>query len=226
MNNKKIAVFFDCENISSKYVSDIFDELANYGEVTIRQAYMDWGSSQSKGWINQKSKFAIKQIQTTAHCSSKNVSDFQIVIDVMNTIHTSKVDIVVLVSSDSDFTSLAIEIKSKGFEVYGFGEKKTPESLRNAYSVFIDLPTNNKSSINNEDDLLSLLKDAVEKTKSDNGYALISRVGSYLGRKNASYHAKNFGANTWGDIFKKHTDYFEIDHLDSKKSTLIVRLKK
>ena len=202
MNNRKIAVFFDCENISSKYVSDIFDELANYGEVTIRQAYKDWGSNQNKGWDEQIPKFAIKPIQVTSHSSSKNVSDFQIVIDIMNTMHMSNVDIIVIVSSDSDFTSLAIEIKSKGFEVFGFGEKKTPESLRNAYSIFIELPTNNKSSLKNKNDLLSLLKDAVEKTKSDNGYALISQVGNYLGRKNASYNAKNYGANTWGDIFK------------------------
>ncbi len=225
MNNKKIAVFFDCENISSKYVSDIFDELANYGEVTIRQAYKDWGSDQSKKWNEQISKFAIKQIQVKSHSASKNVSDFQIVIDVMNTMHTSKVNIIVLVSSDSDFTSLAIEVKSKGFEVFGFGESKTPEALRNAYSIFIDLPTNNKPSINKEDELLSLLKDAIEKTKSDNGYALISQVGSYLGRKNASYNAKNYGANTWGDILKEYPEYFEIDYQDLRKSTIIVRIK-
>lgn len=225
MINKKIAVFFDCENISSKYVSDIFDELANYGEVTIRQAYKDWGSNQNKGWDEQIPKFAIKPIQVTSHSSSKNVSDFQIVIDIMNTMHISNVDIIVIVSSDSDFTSLAIEIKSKGFEVFGFGEIKTPESLRNAYSTFIELPTSNQSSIKNESNLLSLLKDAVEKTKSDNGYALISQVGNYLGRKNASYNAKNYGANTWGDIFKKYTNYFEIDYLDSKKSAIVVRIK-
>lgn len=225
MNNKKIAVFFDCENISSRYTSDIFDELANYGEVTIRQAYIDWGSDQSKKWKDQISKFAIKQIQTTSNTKSKNVSDFQIVIDVMNTMHNSNIDIIVLVSSDSDFTSLAIEIKSKGFEVYGFGEKKTPDSLRNAYSIFIELPTNNKPSPYKEDKLLLLLKDAVDKTKADNGYALISQVGNYLIRKNASLNAKNHGANTWGDIFKRYSDDFNIDYQDTKKSKIMVKIK-
>ena len=225
MNNKKIAVFFDCENMSSKYVNDIFDELANYGEVTIRQAYKDWGSNHNKGWIEQIPKFAIKQIQTISHTSGKNVSDFQIVIDVMNTMHTSKVDIIVLVSSDSDFTSLAIEIKSKGFEVFGFGESKTPEPLRNAYSTFIKLPTKDKSTVNDKMHLLALLKDAINKTKSDNGYALVSQIGNYLINKNASYNAKNFGVNTWGEIFNNYVDYFEIDYKDTRKSAMVVRIR-
>ena len=48
MQNKKIAVFFDCENISATYVSSIFEELAKYGEVIIRQAFRDWGSSSNR----------------------------------------------------------------------------------------------------------------------------------------------------------------------------------
>ena len=212
MNNKKIAVFFDCENISSKYVNDIFDELANYGEVTIRQAYKDWGSNQSKSWSEQIPKFAIKPMQANSNTRSKNVSDFQIVIDVMNVMHTSNIDIIVLVSSDSDFTSLVIEIKSKGFEVFGFGESKTHESLRNAYSTFIELPTKDTSSVRDNTRILPLLIDAINKTKSDNGYALVSQIGNYLINKNASYNAKNFGANTWGEIFNKYIKYFEIDY--------------
>lgn len=225
MINKKIAVFFDCENVSSKYVSDIFDELANYGEVTTRQAYKDWSSKHNKSWDEQLQKFAIKPIHTTSNVSSKNVSDFQIVIDVMNTIYTSKVDTIVLVSSDSDFTGLVIEIKSKGFEVIGFGENKAPASLRNAYSKFIELPIKNKAHVVDKTNILHILKDAVHKTKLDNGYSLVSQIGSYLINKNSSYNAKNYGSNTWGDIFKRYTQHFEIDYKDPKKSTMIVRIR-
>ena len=225
MSDKKIAVFFDCENVSSKYASDIFDELANYGEVTIRQAYKDWSSNHNKGWDEQLQKFAIKPIHTVSNTTSKNVSDFQIVIDIMNTIHSSKVDIIVIVSSDSDFTGLSIEVKSKGFEVIGFGESKTHDSFRNACSKFIELPIKVKTSVKDNSDILVLLKDGINKTKSNNGYALVSKVGSYLINKNASFNAKNYGANTWGDIYKQYPDIFEIDYKDSKKSAMIVRLR-
>ncbi len=225
--NKKIAVFFDCENISAKHIDDIFDELANYGDVIIKQAYRDWSSNHHKTWKELLNKYAIKPIQTNTNIQGKNASDIQIVIDVMNTLGEAKVNSIALVSSDSDFTTLAIEIKAKAFEVLGFGEEKTPDSLRNAYSTFVQLPlkTENSKTLDNKE-LISILKDGVTKRKDENGWALVSQIGSYLNNKNASYHAKNFGENTWGDIYKKYPDIFECDYKDSKKSTMIVRLKK
>ncbi len=223
MNDKKIALFIDCENISPKYIDDIFNELANYGEVIIRQAYRNYVKN-NKNWESILMKYAIKPIQTIFNINSKNISDFQIVIDVMNTIYNSKIDIIVLASSDSDFTSLAIEIKSKGVEVIGFGEHKTPEALKNAYSIFIELPVG--GSIKEDDTLKEILKDAIENTCNDSGFSLVSQIGSYLKNKNSSYHAKNFGKNTWGEIFKMYPKDFEIDYKDTKKSTLIVKIKK
>lgn len=223
MNDKKIALFIDCENISPKYIDDIFNELANYGEVIIRQAYRNYVKN-NKNWESILMKYAIKPIQTIFNINSKNISDFQIVIDVMNTIYNSKIDIIVLASSDSDFTSLAIEIKSKGVAVIGFGEHKTPEALKNAYSIFIELPVG--GSIKEDDTLKEILKDAIENTCNDSGFSLVSQIGSYLKNKNSSYHAKNFGKNTWGEIFKMYPKDFEIDYKDTKKSTLIVKIKK
>ncbi|MGM0624234.1 MAG: NYN domain-containing protein [Campylobacterota bacterium] len=222
--NKKIAVFFDCENISAKYIDDIFDELANYGDVIIKQAYRDWSSKHHRAWYELLNKYAIKPIQTNANIQGKNASDIQIVIDVMNALSEAKVDSIALVSSDSDFTTLAIEIKAKAFEVLGFGEEKTPDSLRNAYSTFIQLPIETQDDTSKDDSaLISILKDGIAKTKDENGYALVSQIGNYLKNKNASYHAKNFGANTWGEIFKKHSDIFGIKYKDGKH-TMIVKV--
>lgn len=221
-NDKKIAIFFDCENISSKFVEDIFKELAKLGEVTIRQAYRDWSAKHSRTWNEKLAEFAIKPIQTSLNTSSKNVSDFQIVIDVMNTMYYSKVDTIVLVSSDSDFTSLVMEIKAKGFEVIGFGEEKTPEPLVNAYTTFYQLSVRKKED---KRGIIYILKDAINSVKTDDDYALISQIGLYLQNKNATLNAKNYGANTWGEILKKHDDVFEIFYLDERKSKIAVRIK-
>jgi uncharacterized LabA/DUF88 family protein len=222
-DDKKIAIFFDCENVSSKYVEDIFKELAKQGEVTIRQAYKDWSAKQSRSWNTMLGRFAIKPIQTKINTSSKNVSDFQIVIDVMNTMYYHKVDTIVLVSSDSDFTSLVMEIKAKGFEVIGFGEEKTPEALINAYSTFYQLSI--KKSESELEDIVSILKDAINSTKNDDDYTLISQIGLYLKNKSATLNAKNYNANTWGEILRQYPNIFEIFYLDERKSQIAVRIR-
>lgn len=224
-NDKKIAVFFDCENISARYVQEIFDDLANIGEVIIRKAYANWKDNKSKSWSDLLQEFAIDAIQVFPHSFNKNTSDIRIVIDVLNIMNLSKVDTIVLVSSDSDFTDLAKDIKSKRFEVIGYGEIKTPNSLRNAYSLFVELPIKDISITKDEKNLLPILKGAINCTKGDNEYALISQVGSYLKNKEASLIAKNYGGKTWGDVFKKLPQFFEISHLDNKKSITIVTIK-
>lgn len=226
--NNKIAVFFDCENISAKYVKDIFDDLANYGEVIIKKAYADWSSQKPNGeWRLAVEEFALEPIQVFPNISQKNATDIKIVIDVMNTTVLSKSNIIALVTSDSDFTDLAKDIKAKGIEALGYGEKKTPNVLRKAYSTFIQIPISSDCNLErgNVDNILAVLKEAVIMTKRDNDYALISQVGSYLKNKESSLIAKNFGGHTWGDIFKKLPQSFEVSHLDNKKSIAIVYIK-
>ncbi len=226
MKDKKIAVFFDCENISSSYISDIFDELSKYGEIIIRQSFKDWEVSNNKSWDRKlHEEFAIEPIQVFSK-KDKNSSDLRIQRAVLETINQKEniVDIISLVSSDSDFGDLIISVKAKGFESIGFGESKTPASLKNAYSTFIELPIKKEYEQKNNDNIIKLLKEAIEETKKEEGYALVAEVGSYLKRKNSSYIAKNYGAKSWGEILKQHSNIFEISHLGKKGSTLIVNL--
>lgn len=225
-NDKKIAVFFDCENISAKHVLSIFNELANYGEVIIKQSFKDWSSSNDKYW-NQElhEEFAIEPIQIFKSKNGKNSSDLRIQRAVLEIMNKKNIDIIVLVSSDSDFRDLAMNIRSNNFEAIGFGESKTPKSLRNAYSIFIELPIKKELEKNKNLEIIVLLNDAINNTRADKSYCLVSQIGSYLKNKNSSYNPKNFGANTWGDIIKKYPDNFKLSHLDRDKSTLIVSLK-
>lgn len=222
-NDKKIAVFFDCENISANHVPSIFDELANYGEIIIKQSFKDWSSSNDKYW-NQElhEEFAIEPIQIFKSKNGKNSSDLRIQRAVMEIMNKKNIDIIVLVSSDSDFRDLAMSIRSDNFEAIGFGESKTPKSLRNAYSIFIELPIKKELKKNKDSIIVELLKEAVINTKDEKDYCLVSQIGTYLKNKNSSNNPKNFGANTWGDIIKKYPDIFKWDHLDEKKSKLIV----
>lgn len=218
MNDKKIALFFDCDNINAKYVDDVFNELANIGEVIIRQAVKDW---------NQKllEEHGIEPIQVFPYKAGKNTADLRIVRGAMEIMTSSAVNTIAIVSGDSDFIDLARTIKSQGFTSIGFGESSTKDPIRNSYSKFFELPINLKTKKVNAKDPVSLLKDAIRNQKDENGFAFVSRIGSYLLNKNSSFNAKNYGGNTWGDIIKKHKDKFEIDYSDSRRSSMIVRIK-
>ena len=225
MKEEKIAIFFDCENINAKYVDEIFNELANIGEVIIRQAIKDWSSNQHKSWNNDiLEKFAIEPIQIF-NSPGKNTSDLRIVRGIMEILSNPNITTIVLVSSDSDFRDLAMTIKSKGISVIGFGEEKTPNRLRDVYTTFFELPIDKKSINKNKNLLIKILKDAIENTKDEDDCALVSRIGSYLKNKNSSYNAKNFGASRWGDIIKDNLDTFEISYKDNKRSTMLVKTK-
>ena len=217
MMENKIGLFFDAENISAKFVDEIFDELAKAGKVIIKKAYHNWSCSQSKSWSLKLQEFAIELIQVFSNITGKNSVDIKLTVDVTNLTHTNHVDIIVLASSDSDFTVLATDIKSKGIEVIGFGENKTPTCFRKAFSSFYELPKKKK-------DAITVLKDAIRNTQKENGYANVSDITRYLKNKDASYNAQNYGASKWSDIIKEHAGCFEMKYGNNKRA-LFVRVK-
>jgi hypothetical protein len=225
VNNKKIALFFDCDNISAKCVDDVFNELANIGEVIIRQAIKDWTSPHHKDW-NKKllEKYGIEPIQVFSYKTGKNTADLRIVRGAMEIMSSSVVDTVAIVSGDSDFIDLARTIKSKGFTAIGFGESTIKEPIRNSYSKFFELPLKVNNKKIDTKDPVSLLKDAIKNQNDENGYVYVAQIGSYLQNKDSSFNAKNYGANSWGDIIKKYDNYFEVSYADSKRSAMIVKV--
>ena len=71
------------------------------------------------------------------YTTGKNSTDSAMIIDAMDILYTGQVDGFVLVSSDSDFTRLAIRLREAGKKVYGMGEKKTPNPFIVACDKFV-----------------------------------------------------------------------------------------
>lgn len=217
MKDNKIAVFFDCENISSRYVDEIIDELAKVGEVIIKKAYHNWRENSSTHWDDKLKEFAIDAIQVFPNITGKNAADSKLIIDVMNIIYQSGINTICIVSSDSDFTVLASEIKSKGITSIGFGEKKTPESLRKAYTTFYELPV--KKKIKNK--AISLLLEAINDTKNEDDYVNISSVTNYLSNKDSSFIPQNYGYKKWSDLIKEETSYFIYEYRNNNRILMV-----
>ncbi|HWK98845.1 MAG TPA: NYN domain-containing protein, partial [Parapedobacter sp.] len=133
----KIAVLIDADNVSSSTIENILDEVKRYGVPSIKRIYADWTKPHVTGWKEPLLTHAITPIQQYSYTSGKNSSDSALIIDAMDILHSQQVDGFTIVSSDSDFTRLAIRLRESGKMVIGVGEKKTPKPFIAACDKFI-----------------------------------------------------------------------------------------
>ncbi|ESW59326.1 MAG: hypothetical protein Q27BPR15_18170 [Rhodobacter sp. CACIA14H1] len=133
----RLCVLIDADNVPSGYAEAIFEEIASLGEASVRRIYGDWSAQRLAGWSKKVAALGLVADQQFSNTKGKNASDIGLVIAAMDFLHSGLFDGFVLVSSDSDFTRLAARIREQGLDVYGIGEKKTPEAFRMACKRFI-----------------------------------------------------------------------------------------
>jgi NYN domain/OST-HTH/LOTUS domain len=133
----KLAVLIDADNAQATIIEGLLAEIATFGEATVKRIYGDFTAPESTQWKKVLQTYAIKPMQQFAYTTGKNATDSTLIIDAMDLLYTRRFDGFCLVSSDSDFTGLALRIREEGLTVLGFGEEKTPEAFRNACHKFI-----------------------------------------------------------------------------------------
>jgi uncharacterized protein (TIGR00288 family) len=136
---RRVAVLIDADNASATHAAAIFEEVAKHGEANVRRIYGDFSGTRLRAWRAQMQPLAILPQQQFNYTTGKNAADIALVIDAMDLMHTGAVDTFCLVSSDSDFTRLALALREKGKTVIGFGKRTTPAAFRNACNRFIYL---------------------------------------------------------------------------------------
>jgi uncharacterized LabA/DUF88 family protein len=124
----KLAVLIDSDNVSAKYAQFIMQEVTKYGTPTYKRVYGDWEKG-GNGWHGAAINYSIMPVQQCCYIAGKNSTDFSMIIDAMDILYTGEVDGFVLVTSDSDFTRLAIRLREAGKLVVGIGELKTPRAF-------------------------------------------------------------------------------------------------
>ena len=139
MEDLNIALLIDSDNVSSRYISGILNELSKYGKITIRRMYGDWSQDRLHSWMKCSSRFSLTPIMQPNNTPGKNASDIGLIIDAMDILYTGDVQGFCIVSSDGDFNKLATRLREAGKFVIGMGEKKTPESFRASCERFIFL---------------------------------------------------------------------------------------
>ena len=220
---QKLAVLIDADNAQPSIVDGLLSEIANYGTANVKRIYGDWTLSGLKGWKEVLLQYSIQPIQQFGYTSGKNATDSALIIDAMDLLYTGKFDGFCIVSSDSDFTKLASRIREAGLFVYGFGERKTPKAFVSACDKFIftevlrskddysekikRLPT---SELKKDTKLVNLLRNAVEASSDDSGWAHLASVGSNIAKQTPEFDPRNYGYKKLGELASA-TKLFQIE---------------
>lgn len=241
----KLAVLIDGDNIPSAHVKEMMEEIAKYGNPTIKRIYGDWTKPHLSKWKNMLLEHAITPIQQYGYTQGKNSTDSAMIIDAMDILYSGKVDGFCLVSSDSDFTRLATRLREAGMVVYGIGEKKTPDPFIVACDKFIYveiLKSRSESSESDSDVSETSAKTSVDKitqkeihfisatiqdVADDDGWAFLGDVGSLLQKKQPNFDSRNYGFQKLTPLIKSIKN-FEVETRDSGKGRfklIYVRIK-
>jgi Fe-S-cluster formation regulator IscX/YfhJ len=242
LNDLRLAVLIDADNIPYSNVRGMLEEIAKYGTPTFKRIYGDWTKPTISGWKTVLLQNAITPVQQYGYTKGKNSTDSAMIIEAMDILYSGKVDGFCIVSSDSDFTRLATRLREAGMKVIGIGERKTPApfivacdkfiylEILNAPVVVAEIPpdTRKKGKVivkkkQKEDTSVYTATDAVRRIISssitdiadENGWAYLGDVGNLILKKQPDFDPRNFGFTKLTPLIKSLD--FEIDERDSGK---------
>lgn len=251
----RLAVLIDADNAQAAVIEGLLAEIARFGEATVRRIYGDFTAPTSAAWKKVLQKYAIKPVQQFAYTTGKNATDSTLIIDAMDLLYTRKFDGFCLITSDSDFTGIAMRLREEGITVLGFGEKKTPDAFRNACHKFIftevlrpsansepvkqspksackkktvPAKTSNEAVQSKHKFPKKFVLDALEQSIDDTGWAGLGAFGSYLTKLQPDFDSRLYGYKKLSDLVKAKKDLFVTEERPkpgSSQKNLYVRAK-
>lgn len=245
-----IAVLIDADNVSSTKIEGILDEVKRHGTPSIKRIYGDWTSAYVAGWKLPLLTHAITPIQQYSYTSGKNSTDSALIIDAMDLLHTQHIDGFCIVSSDSDFTRLAIRLRESGKVVIGIGQKKTPKPFIAACDKFIyieilgdgrnepaaasvETPEKSKDNESTEKDTLrstdtetisnnfiKLLRNTIDDVADESGWASLAELGALLNKRKPDFDPRIYGFSKLTPFFKSLDKHFDIEEKNVENSKI------
>lgn len=237
IEDRQLAFLVDGDNASATLIEEMLAEASKYGSVIIRRVYGNWtGGGQVNNWKAKLKEFALTPYQQFPNISNrhvtKNATDIALIIDAMDILHDAIVKGFVIVSSDSDYTSLAIKIREHGLFVIGIGKKDTHDSFRRACDVFVSTENLGKEQDDSDEeakekdrprgqrkqrpvrDALELLNRAFDSAVNDDGRALNGDIGAALRRLDPGFDTRTYGKPSLLNLIEELDDVFEVERFD------------
>jgi uncharacterized LabA/DUF88 family protein len=244
----RLAVLIDADNVPYSNVKGMFEEIAKYGTPTFKRIYADWTKPTVAGWKGVLLENAITPIQQYSYSTGKNATDSAMIIDAMDILYSGKVDGFCIVSSDSDFTRLATRLREAGMKVIGIGEKKTLTPFITACDKFIYIEIlggNAKSKKKTEktgkakgekevqepeheseetlskvdNRLIKLIGYSINDLADENGWVYLGDLGNLILKKQPDFDPRNYGFSKMLPLIKS-INSFEVDERDTGKNNI------
>jgi len=198
--DSKVALMIDSENVGHQYIEDVLRETSKYGKLVISRFYGDI-SNLSKQWKEKAVNLAIKPMHQYNVAAGKNAADMEMALDAIELMYQSKADTFFIVSSDSDFTPLAIRLKELVAIVVGIGdENKATKAFISACSEFkyfqyFDSEDENKVISSPKADIQKIITSIIIE-HGENNQLQLSRLGDILVNQNSDFDSRKYGSSS------------------------------
>ncbi len=248
---EKIAVLIDADNTEYGKLEPLLQKIMTRGRIVLKRAYGNWKKEALKNWEQVAKCLAIKLEHQVDYVSGKNVTDIALVIDAMELLHQKTYDCFVIVSSDSDYTPLAIKLKESGIRVIGAGKKQSVESFVQACDEFIVLDNLSTPVIESEtetstvlteeknekkntpiippvpvtNELDELLKTAWKEWQDADGYVNISAAGAYISRVKPDFDIATYGFPKLPKYLESKANLYQTKKYTGKGGVTIIAYK-
>ena len=240
----KLAVIIDADNSQPSIIEGLMAEIAKYGVASVKRIYGDWTDTRLKGWKTHLLSHGFQPMQQFGYTVGKNSTDSAMIIDAMDLLYTDKLDGFCIVTSDSDFTRLALRIRESGLRVYGFGEKKTPKAFLAACDQFIytenlrkekvkatpkkrAVKSDSACDLKSNTSLMEILRNVVEDTADDSGWSYLTHIRQTIANRHPDFDPRNYGCSSMIGLINS-IDIFEIKKDDpfSHDKAVFIRCKR
>lgn len=238
-NNKELrfAVLIDADNVPYTNVKGMMEEIAKYGTPTFKRIYGDWTKPTVSGWKAVLLDNAITPIQQYSYTSGKNATDSAMIIDAMDILYSEKVDGFCIISSDSDFTRLALRLREAGMKVIGMGQRKTPAPFIAACDKFVYIEILGQERTTKEIDrkeeeaadtpsikeidkkTVKVITSSITDLADEDGWAFLGDVGNLILKKQPDFDPRNYGFKKLAPLIKSIRQ-LEIDERHPEKSNI------
>ena len=226
--NRRIAILIDGDNAQPSQMEAVLAETGKQGAVVARRVYANWTSSGKSAWKAAIHANGMLPVQQFAYVSGKNATDIALVIEAMYLMHSGTVDGFCIVSSDSDYTRLAIRIREAGMFMMGIGRSDTPQSFVSACEVFVRTetlagagkpkkkrndaatPTKRQATSSPDDgSWVATVGQAIRNAAKDDGWAHLGAIGNQIKQIDSAFESKAHGYRQLGQLIKSRSDVFE-----------------
>ena len=224
----QLAMLIDTENVPAAQMDEIISRAKQFGEITHRLAF---GPTTNGNWAQTRLKHAIRWGRQSLVKTGKNSADIELAITAMELLLTDRsIGGFCIISSDSDFTPLAMRLREADKLVVGFGNENAKAGFIAACDRFETLrQTETKQPASPEartkptaqsakpqsgtksrrKEFSGLVRRAAAKAKHHDGWIHISELGSRISQLKPGIKYKEYGHKRLIRVLESYPDEIE-----------------